>query len=361
LHFNWHDDAFRPAPDFDFFMAGPEDLRSVDETPFHLIPMDACNFTPASYRPFPAVEKFWDVLAVGNPVAFKRPEVLLRTIRQLFDQSSRPLRVLYICPLPTRRFMDEDTVLYDVRAYYEALFSAEERSRFVLLTTEFDSPNPFDRNSLSVFFRNSRVFLHCPTDERRCRIAAYAWCAGLPVVAYSSVASILPPALRVEPGYFEITSDGQYVQKILSALETAEQFDAKPYAAELSEGSTVNRLRQELATLFAAHGEQLEGPLLAANLDRRLGWHHQGIGGPANGLTQPLSDYIAVLYAAEWSNIQRAALETADYPERLLDPSSSEHPPATRETVERQSIYLNPNKRRMMRVYKMLRSKIGLE
>ena len=361
LHFNWHDDHFIPPDEFDFFMAGEEDLKPASDKPFDLLPMDACNFTQASYQPAPFPAKHWDVLVVGNPVYFKRPDVVLKTIRTLFDRTERPLRVLYICPIPVHRFLNEDTVFYDVRAYYEALFTAEERTRFTLLTTEFDSPNPFDRNTLSVFFQMSKVFLHCATEERRCRIAAYAWCAGLPVIAYPSVASILPSDLRKKPGYFAVTKDDEYAPQILDALTAAETFDAQPYQHELSEIFAVSTLERRLAALFEAQNIPFEGPLLKANLDRRLGWHHAGIGGVSNGLTHPLPAFMqALTRMGEYDLSARQQLTEAAYPERVIAGEIQTVDPAKVESVERRSIYLNPKRRRLLGLARHIGAKLRI-
>lgn len=358
LHFNWHDYSFSPSPFFDFFMAGEGDLCPIDDSPFALLPMDACNFTPACYAPMPG-EKFWDILAVGNPVSFKRPEQVLRTIRRFFDESTKLCRALYICPMPAYRFGDEGNVLYDVRTYYEALFSPEERTRFTLLTTEFDSPNPFDRSTLSVFFRSSKVFLHCATEERRCRIAAYAWCAGLPVVAYASVASILPENLRSAPGYFQVDHDDQYVPQLQRAIQASPEFSALPYQKELSETHAIQRLNDAIQNIFFSKGIAWQGELFGRNLDRRLGWHHQGIGGAANGLEQPLSNFIQALLAFEgMSQSTMAGLAAHEYPERLLAGELLDRPLRNRVSVEKQSIYLNPQKQRWLQIMQALKSKL---
>lgn len=361
LHFNWHDYQFKPLSQFDFFMAGEQDLRPVDQSPYRLLPMDACNFTPASYRPAPTREKFWDVLIVGNPVFFKRPEVVLQTIRKLFDTVGYALRVLYVCPLPKYKFSNEDSVLYDVRAYYESLFTAEERASFTLLTTDFDSPNPFDRNTLSVFFRNSKVFLHCATEERRCRIAAYAWCAGLPVVAYPAVASILPESLRTVPGYFSVNSDDQYVPQLIAAIRAAPDFDPALYQFELSESCTVQKLEAELQSIFQELGLPYEGTLIGQNLDRRLGWHHEALGGLANGVRQPLNAFMRAalgLRASQGADMQ--AMLAHAYPEKVLANELDDITRPLLQTVVQKSIYLNPRKKFWFRAFGALKSKTGL-
>jgi hypothetical protein len=360
LHFNWHDYSFSPSPLFDFFMAGEGDLRTVDGTPYVLLPMDACNFTPACYTPQQS-EKFWDVLAVGNPVSFKRPEQVLRTIRRLFDESTESYRALYICPIPTYSRSDEVNVLYDVREYYEALFSPEERTRFTLLTTQFDSPNPFDRTTLSVFFKNSKVFLHCATEERRCRIAAYAWCAGLPVVSYPSVASILPAELRTQPGYFEVDDDEDYVPQLQKAIIASSEFLATQYQQELSEIYTIATLKAKLEKLFRDQSLTWQGDLLTRNLDRRLGWHHNGIGGGANGLEQPLSSFMQSLLALKEKPAETArSLAAQDYPERTIANELLDKPLGNLKLVEEKSIYLNQKKRRWVQRVQAITTKLRI-
>jgi hypothetical protein len=357
LHFNWHDHRFTPDPQFDFFMAGEGDLIPVGDTPFRLFPVDACNFTPAIYAPTHA-EKYWDVLIVGNPVFFKRPEVALRTIRKLFDQTGRRFKVLYVCPMPEYRFNDESSVFYGVREYYEALFTKEERDWFVLLTTTFNSPFPFDRQTLSVFFRNSKVFLHGATEERRCRIAAYAWCAGLPVVAYPSVASILPTDLQKSPAYFRVDDDEGYVPAILAALDSIDKFQPEPYRQALSETFTVSDLDQRLAAVFSEMGlEYSDKPLLGKNLDIRLGWHHHGIGGRSNGLMQPLEEFMSDLNGIDY--LSSSELFDAEYPERLLAGETGSQRTGAAFEVEKRSLYLNPHKA-WYRIYRAIIARLRL-
>ena len=360
LHFNWHNHCFTPDQKFDFFMAGEGDLIPVVSTPYRLFPMDACNFTPAIYKP-DQTGKFWDILVVGNPVSFKRPEVVLRTIRKLFDQSDRKLRVLYICPMPKYRRSDIFSVFYDVRKYYEALFSKEERNWFTLLTTTFNSPFPFDRQTLSVFFRSSRVVLHCATEERRCRIAAYAWCAGLPVVAYPSVASILPENLQTEPGYYCVENDADYPSALLRALGNIDSFDPAAYRQALSETYMVNNLDQRLAEVFSEMGMPYsDSPLLKNNLDIRLGWHHQGIGGISNGLRQPLSQFMHMLFALDASTDSLATnLIIGEYPEQILAGEAGEQTIGSAGEVAEKSLYLNPNKL-WIRLYRAIAVRLGL-
>lgn len=314
LHFNWHNYSFKPIQMFDFYMAGDEDLGEVGRGEYNLINMDACNFTPTCYKKS-NTEKFWDILVVGNPVFFKRPEVVLKTIRELYDQG-RMYKVLYICPMQEYDKKNASSVFYDIRRYYEHLFSKNEQESFTLLTTTFNSPFPFNRETLSVFFKNSKVFLHCADNERRCRIAAYAWCAGLPVVARESVASILPKKLQTTPGFYLVNDQDNYADQIIDAVDNFARFNPEEYANELSVDKTVNCLESKLKDMFNKNNEHYVGDILSQNLDIRLGRHHGDISVDANncaGSIELFIDKCLSVGAGEIGNMKKSA-----YPEDEL-------------------------------------------
>jgi hypothetical protein len=180
-------------------------------------------------------------------------------------------------------------------------------------------------------------------------------------VAYPSVASILPPTLRAAPGYFEVHDDGQYVAQLLAAIEASPAFDATPYQQELSETRTVEQLDDRLRAIFLNLNLPYEGALLAKNLDRRLGWHHQGIGGRANGLQQPLMAFIAMLATLSPGDVAtRAALEQAEYPERDLAQETDEGERSDVAQIRRKSVYLNPSKKIWFRAARAVKARLKL-
>src|ERR1041384_6685734 len=220
LHHNWHDHAFRYDPLYDFSMAGEGDLTEETGLPVPLVPLDACNFAPGCFAPAPKAEKFWDLLYVARAVFFKRIPEFLACIRTLYDDGER-LRVLFLCPVPPEVQTGKDDTVLDVRALYESMFSLEEQERFTLIATDLRYPFPFDMQTLAFFYRSSRVFAHFASDERRCRVASYAWASGMPVVAMAPVASLLPASLRKPPYFFEATSFSDFPDLIIRAREAS--------------------------------------------------------------------------------------------------------------------------------------------
>jgi hypothetical protein len=287
LHHNWHDFHFRYDPTFDFSMAGEDDLRRSRLRPFPLVPLDACNFVPSYLRPSPT-EKFWDVLYVAHPVSFKRVDVFMRMVRSLYDQGQR-LRVLHICPVAEGHTDDP-------RPLYEELFPAkEEQDLFTLLTLDFRYPFPFDLPTLAHFYRSSKVFVHTALDERRCRVAAYAWACGSPVVGTAAIGSLLPRALRREPFFYKVRGDEDYAPLAARAVAEYEPREFEEVRATVSVDHTPALFERHVAQVAAERGRALSPqPLAAHDLDIRLGRHH-GMGHNPNSVPQTVADLLRYL------------------------------------------------------------------
>jgi glycosyltransferase involved in cell wall biosynthesis len=293
LHHNWHDHDFRHDPLFDFHMAGEGDLRARTGGDIPLLPMDACNFVPDFFRPG-AGEKFWDVLYVARAVFFKRIPEFYQAIREVYDHG-HPLRVLFLCPVPPRTAGSGASELHGIRDLYDSLFTEAEKDRFTLLTMDYRYPFPLDLETLAYFYRSSRVFVHTADDERRCRVAAYAWAAGLPVVARESVASLLPAELQGEPFFYRVDHDEDFPAQIVRAVAAAAPWPAQEPATHLSSRFTVDQLGAELARLCGGPASDYAPErLAAANLDIRLGRHH-GLGEGPNFLPMPLGSFLSLV------------------------------------------------------------------
>jgi len=294
LHHNWHDFRFRSDDLFDFNLAGETDLRTRLGRRIKVLDLDACNFCPSEFRPA-SVEKFWDLLFVAHPTFFKRYPVFLQGIRSLYDRS-HDLRVLAICPMAPYDPRQATTFMFEVRDVYESMFSKSEQDKFTLLTLDFRYPFPFDLPTLAHFYRSSRMFMHTTADERRCRVAAYAWAAGLPVIGRASVGSLLPGELRRSPFFYEVGPDDDYVGAVEQALsEYAPGADFGPVRAVTSIDETASLLDQRLAEVFTQQGRlPNSAPLAVRAADIRLGRHH-GFGDHPGAVPQVLDDFLRYL------------------------------------------------------------------
>jgi glycosyltransferase involved in cell wall biosynthesis len=291
LHHNWHDWHFKYDPLFDFSMAGDGDLKEVGGREFPRIPMDACNFVPNTFRPGTG-EKFWDILYVARAVFFKRIPEFFQVIRQLYDQGHK-YRVLLICPVPPYDRKQKKTVFYKIRESYDRMFSETEKNLFNLLTIEYRYPFPFDLDTLAHFYRSSRIFVHTADDERRCRVASYAWASGLPIVGMECVTGLLPAEVRHPPYLYEAKSYENFPELIVSALSnTSHDFDQKIMRETFSESSTPDKLDRRLEEVAGERGLPYQlGGLSRTNLSIRLGRHHDGIQGP-NSLKTSLPELV---------------------------------------------------------------------
>jgi glycosyltransferase involved in cell wall biosynthesis len=293
LHHNWHDHEFKRDPLFDFSMAGEGDLIG---DPVPLVTLDACNFVPEEFQP--GGEPFWDLLYVARPVFFKGLDHFLDAVRALYDQGRRD-RVLCLCPMPPYDPAEEATVFFGLEDSYLERFSREERQRFTLLTIRRDYPFPLDLPTLAHFYRSSRAFAHFAPDERRCRVAAYAWASGMPVIGTEAVGSLLPEPLRVPPAFTEVSGADEYAPRIAEVLDTAYDAAGHTGAAEyFSHASTVRSLCDQLDALFPGEGLADPGGYSTTGLGIRLGRHHGLSSGP-NRVPMSVSGLAAALGADE--------------------------------------------------------------
>jgi glycosyltransferase involved in cell wall biosynthesis len=274
LHHNWHDYSFRYDPLFDFSMAGDGDLIEADNAPFARIPLDACNFSPDFFLQPRADGPFWDILYVARAVAFKGIPELFATVRTLYD-AGQMYRVLFICPTPKKT---ELPGINDLREHFEAMFTPKERQLFTLLTLDWDYPFPLDLETLSFFYRNSRIFLHPAPEERRCRTAAYAWASGMPVVANEHVASILSAGFHKPPYLFKYENPSDIADAVTSALQHREttKSDWSAVSGEFSSIISAEKVDKILGEIAATSGRGIMSPhaIVSRGLDIRLGRHH---------------------------------------------------------------------------------------
>jgi len=314
LHHNWHDFAFHYDGLYDFSLAGEEDLIEASGRPFPLIPYDACNFAPECFAPG-NTEKFWDVLYVARAVFFKCIPEFFDCIKTLYVRGER-LRVLFVCPVPPEARGSKNETVLDVGRLYESKFSREEQDLFTLLAPEYRYPFPFDLEALAFFYRSSKVFVHFASDERRCRVAGYAWASGMPVVSMAPVASLLPTSLRRPPYFFEARSFADFPNVILRAREASVRPSDGAAEACFRVAQSAAKLDAALAALAKASGLPYEGgQILSAGLDIRLGRHHVPVAS-GNSLGMGLLDFIR--YLQECPAERLATQLHASDPERAI-------------------------------------------
>lgn len=316
LHHNWHDYNFVYNSLFDFSMAGEEDLREATGKSVPLIPMDACNFVPDFFKPSQG-EKFWDILYIARAVFFKRIPEFFECIRALYDKGYK-YRVLFICPIPPYDRKETKTVFYNIRKVYDGMFSAEEKNLFILLTLNYRYPFPFGLETLSYFYKSSKIFVHFAEDERRCRVVAYAWATGIPVAGMPCVGSLLPKELRVKPYYYEVSDYSHFPEQIVCAINDSQsdRNDFEKARKNFSIVYTKQVLSQRLEKFFTVNGLGYEtNHLSLSNLDIRLGRHH-GIGSGPNTVLFPLPQFVTLL-----QNQQRVMEVVMNYqdPEKQLE------------------------------------------
>ena len=318
LHHNWHDFKFNYNSIFDFSMAGETDLIEVNQKTVPLLTLDACNFSPSDFH-YSQNEKFWDILYVGRAVNFKKIPDFFKMIRKLYDKGLM-YRVLLIAPIPDecKGTNPSPTVFCKIRDEYDKLFTEKEKDIFTLLTTVYRNPFPFDIPTVSQFYKLSKVFVHSADEERRCRVAGYAWACGMPVVSMDSVASLMPKNKQYKPFCYIAKEYNDFPTLIQEAVEYV---DGKEYSKEsmekaieeTSELFTQVRLKKELSKYC---GEVSEDTTYALeNLDIRLGRHH-GFGEDPNSVGWSIKSFLNYLENREINDMKKDI--THDDPERYI-------------------------------------------
>ena len=286
LHHNWHDFKFNYNPIFDFSMAGETDLLEVNDKQVPLLTLDACNFSPSDFH-YSKNEKFWDILYVGRAVNFKKIPEFFKMVRKLYDRGLM-YRVLLVAPVPDecKESNPSPTVFCKIRDEYDKIFTEEEKNIFTLLTTDYRNPFPFDIATVSQFYKLSKVFVHSADEERRCRVAGYAWACGMPVVSMESVASLLPKEKQHKPFSYIAKRYEDFPALIEEAVElvnsdTFNQQLMQEGIEETSELFTKEKLKEELSKY--CNGIEEDSKYALKNLDIRLGRHH-GLGDNTNSV-----------------------------------------------------------------------------
>jgi hypothetical protein len=262
-------------------LSGKNDLISIKNIKFNNIFLDCCNFPPDCFSFKNKNDKYWDIIAVLRPVYFKRLFFFLDTIKKLFDKSG-PKKVLCIVPFTSgfeSIFNVTNYSLNKVMEYFKKNFSEEERKFINFITTKYDN-SPFDLKTLSFFYQHSKIFIHPSAIERRPRISAYAFKAGLPVVSRKNPASILPPYLQKKPFLFLVNKDSDFVKKILDALKfvNSSDYNLKRMKNVMHYFNEKNNKKILIKKLTSSFKISLSNNIIKSfklnNLDFRLGHSH---------------------------------------------------------------------------------------
>ena len=258
LHHNW-----QPCQHNNFYdssLCNVIDLQGGG----NCLDMDCCNFSPNLYHP--STEKTFDVLFVTRAVTFKRLNIFYDVCKKLLERKP-DIKILLICSVP-----EVDCDPQNPQQIYLNKFTREERKNFLALFFEYDYPFPMDKHFLGHFYRSSKVFLHTANEERHPRVCSYAWASGIPVVGYRPLATFLSDKFIQPPYFYQVNSDNEYVNQILTAIETPMPYDEIKY--EVNEDYSVETFTKKVIDLSSTNGGIINSEnIYGKNLDFRMGRH----------------------------------------------------------------------------------------
>tara|TARA_R100000005_G_C4999769_1_gene206543 strand:- start:1163 stop:2233 length:1071 start_codon:yes stop_codon:yes gene_type:complete len=293
LHHNWQPGCHDPR--FDFNFTGKDDMATPNAP---LIDMDACNFVSEHFFPTDN-DKHWDILYVTRSVQFKRLDAFFKIIRDLYDRGYHYRVLLIVCMCPDMETTSSRIPKYPLQVYQE-MFSHDEREKFNFLEMNHNYPFTFDHKTLSVFYKNSKIFLHTANQEFRCRVAAQAHACAMPLVSYPCQSTLLPRHLRKPPVNYISRSDSEIVDNLIKCLSDYENnkngLELKEVSDYFQDVNTNNRLENYLKDFFKSKGLEFDSDdgFNFKNLDRRMGRHH-GISLGSNKVDLSLQEFCNIL------------------------------------------------------------------
>lgn len=275
IHHNWHNHKLKVNKFYDFYLAGKGDLVEIEKKYIPQIELDAINFVPESFE-FQK-KKFWDLLVVTRPVKWKNIFEIFNVCKKIVKERKK---ILIICP-----FMDNvggDTHSFkSIITRFNLLFSYSERQLINFLHPKYNNNFPLDMDTLSFFYKNSKVFLHMVPEERRPRVCAYAYACGLPVVSFNNPASIIPNSYKNPPIHYKISSFKQASSQILKALNyvNSKKYNKNNMIKSIKYFNLKDnqkRIIKEFENIFKINFNNFDKEsFYLEKLDIRLGRHHE--------------------------------------------------------------------------------------
>lgn len=274
IHNNWHNYKFKVNKFYDFYLAGRGDLIEIEKKNIPQIELDAINFVPKSFK-FQR-NKHWDLLIVTRPAKFKKIFEIFNICKKIVSKGKR---ILIICPFNDSVKPGEYSFKSIIKEF-NSLFSYSERQLINFIHPKYNNNFPLDIDTLSFFYRNSKVFLHLAKEERRPRVCGYAYACGLPVISFKDPASIIPENYQKQPFYYKITNYKQAQSQIFKALKYV---DSKKYNKKKMEKTieyfnlekTKKKIVNQFERIFKINLNNDEKSFYLEKLDIRLGRHHE--------------------------------------------------------------------------------------
>ena len=292
LHHNWQPSTHDGR--FDVNLIGKQ-FMSTSGAP--VIDMGASNFIPSDYCRTPYNNKHWDILYTPRTVNFKRISAFLNVIRALYDNGYYYRVLLVACNPPTGTpGREPENLLED----YKKMFSHDERKRFNLLEMNYNYPFTFDKETLSLFFKSSKIFVHMAQVENWSRISAQAHACGMPLVSYPCQATRLPTNLRKPPVNYVGNNDSEIVSNIVSALSDYEKYYDSDEIVSASEffnyEKTKERFKSMIKDFFQSINLECDysDGFNMNNLDRRIA-RHTGKSIGDNKVPMDIEKFIGIL------------------------------------------------------------------
>ena len=277
IHFGFHHKQFPTLPYADFYMSGPGTVEFANPDEIFHIPFNSRSFTSVAFSPDATIPKRYDIFMAARDMKFKNVDKAFASIRKLYDEGHNYRVLFLILPAANRK---SPSVYTDMMADYYAIFSPEERKRFVLL---FLHPElgvmGLPRNEVVHFYRQSKVFTLFSDKEGESRVISEAMLCGLPVVVYDKLIGGGRDLLD-EENSVQFSSYEEAHIALRQAVEHHESYNvpSDSLLQQTREDYTIAELKKYFEKLYQAHGQTFDGQLINLNdLANRLPGHDNNV------------------------------------------------------------------------------------
>jgi hypothetical protein len=273
-HPNYYDYNFKNNGIFDGFLAIKSIFNLKDDTPDKILNFNCHNFSPPSFY-YEENKKNYDFISLTKLQDDKNIYSLFSVVKKVL-KINKKIKGIVILSVPGKRPNTNDKLIRNYKNY----FSIEERDRFEMISLDYNYPYPLNIETISFFYRNSKVLLNTHLKEKHGRAQSYALACQMPIVGFKNLSYLVEKKFRKKPFYY--ISDNYNEKNLIKLLLEAIKFYnikknkkknlllAKQFMYEIS----FLKLKKMLMRKYNLDEKNWTK---FKDLDRRLASHHLGL------------------------------------------------------------------------------------
>jgi hypothetical protein len=272
-HPNYYDYNFKNNGIFDGFLAIKSIFNLKDDSPDKILNFNCHNFSPPSFY-YEENKKNYDFISLTKLQDDKNIYSLFSVVKEVL-KINKKIKGIVILSVPGKRPNTNDKLIRNYKNY----FSIEERDRFEMISLDYNYPCPLNIETISFFYRNSKVLLNTHLKERHGRAQSYALACQMPIVGYKNLSYLVEKKFRKKPFYY-ISNNYNQKNLIKLLLEAVKFYNIKKNKKKFL---LAKQFMYEISflkfkkMLMRKYNLDEKNWTKFKDLDRRLASHHLGL------------------------------------------------------------------------------------